>query len=101
VDEEQVIPVGKVTRKNEGEKLYSVDVTCQGGKISKATISGEFFAYPEGLIDAMEGALVGLPLATMPVAQAIAGAIFWLRGTLVGIRASDLVEAVVEAGSSG
>jgi hypothetical protein len=92
--------LGKVTRKNEGEKLYSVEVTCQGGRIAKVKISGEFFAYPEGLIETMEGALVGIPLEAMRVAQAIAGAMFWQRGTLVGMRASDLVQAIVEAGSA-
>jgi lipoate-protein ligase A len=90
--------LGTVTRKRDGEKLYSVDVQCEGGRVAKVKISGEFFAYPEGLIDTMEGALVGVSLDTVPVAQTIAGALFYLQGTLVGIRASELVAAIVEAG---
>lgn len=90
--------MGTVTRKRDEEKLYSVDVQSEGGRIAKVRISGEFFVYPEELIDTMEGALVGVPLETLPVAQAIAGALFYLQGTLVGIRASDLVAAIVEAG---
>jgi lipoate-protein ligase A len=90
--------LGTVTRKRDEEKLYSVDVQSEGGRIAKVRISGEFFVYPEELIDTMEGALVGVPLETLPVAQAIAGALFYLQGTLVGIRASDLVAAIVEAG---
>jgi hypothetical protein len=90
---------GRVTRKEEGGKLYSVDVTCEGGSISRVRISGEFFAYPEGLVDSMEEALRGVRLETVPVAQAIAGSLFYLHGTLVGIRASELVSAIVEAGN--
>lgn len=98
MDREQVMVVGKITRKNEGEKLYSVEVRCDGGNITAVKVTGEFFAYPEGLIDAMEKALVGVRLDAVPIGQAIAGAMFWLRGTLVGVRASDLVQAVLEAG---
>lgn len=89
---------GKITRKEEGGKLYSVDVLCEGEIITSVKISGEFFAYPEGLIDSMEGALRGVKLGTVSVAQAIAGALFYSHGTLVGIRASELVSAIVEAG---
>ena len=89
---------GRVTRKEEGGKLYSVDVTCEGRDISSVRISGEFFAYPEGLVDSMEKALRGVPLETVPIAQAIAGALFYSHGTLVGIRASELVSAIEEAG---
>jgi hypothetical protein len=46
----------------------------------------------------MEGALRGVRLETVPVAQAIAGALFYSHGTLVGVRASELVSAIVEAG---
>ncbi|HVP22608.1 MAG TPA: lipoate protein ligase C-terminal domain-containing protein [Conexivisphaerales archaeon] len=91
--------MGKVTKKNEGEKLYSVEVRCEGGRIESAKISGEFFAYPEGLIDSMEEALTGVDLDRTKVAQAVAGAIFWSRGTLVGLSASDLVDSIVQAGS--
>jgi hypothetical protein len=90
--------MGRVTRKEEGGKLYAVDVLCEGESISTVKISGEFFAYPEGLIDSMEKALQGVPLETVRVAQAIAGALFYSHGTLVGIRASELVSAIVEAG---
>jgi hypothetical protein len=90
--------VGKVTRKEEGGKLFSVDVSCEGESISSVKISGEFFAYPEGLVDSMERALRGVRLETVPVAQAIAGVLFYSHGTFVGIRASDLVATIVEAG---
>jgi hypothetical protein len=90
--------MGRVTRKEEGGKLYSVDVLCDADVISSVKISGEFFAYPEGLIDSMEKALRGARLETVPVTQAIAGALFYSHGTLLGIRASELVSAIVEAG---
>jgi hypothetical protein len=90
--------MGRVTRKEEGGKLYAVDVLCEGKFITSVKVSGEFFAYPEGLIDSMEKALKGVALETVPVAQAIAGALFYSHGTLVGIRASELVSAIVEAG---
>jgi hypothetical protein len=93
-----VTVVGRVTRKEAGGKLYSVDVICEGENVSSVRISGEFFAYPEDLIDSMEAALRGVRLEAVPVAQAIAGALFYSHGTLVGIRASELVSAIVEAG---
>ena len=92
--------MGRVTRKNEGEKLYTVEVRCEGEKIVAVKISGEFFAYPEGLIETMESSLAGVKLEPLFVSQAIAGAMFWLRGTLIGVRASDLVQDIVEAGKT-
>lgn len=90
--------VGKVTRKEEGGKLFSVDVSCEGKSISSVRISGEFFAYPEGLVDSMERALRGVRPETVLVARAITSALFCSDGTLVGVRVSDLVAAIVEAG---
>lgn len=90
--------LGRVTKKEEDGKLYAVDVKCEGQRIESVKISGEFFANPEGLIESMEESLRGIRLDRMFVMQAIAGALFYSKGTLVGIRASDLVEAIVEAG---
>jgi lipoate-protein ligase A len=95
---EQVTVLGRVTRKEEGGKLYSVDVEADGGRIKKVRISGEFFANPEDLVDVMEASLTGASLELTPVTQAIVGALFWSRGTLVGVGASDLAAAIVEAG---
>jgi hypothetical protein len=91
--------MGSVAMKEEGGRLFCVDVKAREGVIESVKITGEFFANPEGLIDLMEMALQGVRLEPQPVMQAIAGALMVLKGSLIGIRASNLVTAIVRAGS--
>jgi hypothetical protein len=98
VDREQVKALGRAIRKGEGGKLFSVDVQCKEGKIVGIKIAGEFFADPELLLDSIEVALLGVRLEEASVTAAIEDALSWSKGTLVGLEASDLSAAIVEAG---
>lgn len=49
-----------VSRKCSGGKLVKVSITSQDGAIMVARITGDFFTHPEGVIERLEGRLVGI-----------------------------------------
>lgn len=46
-----------------GGKLVCVEVWAEGGTVSRAKITGDFFLHPEDGIDALESSLAGLSLS--------------------------------------
>jgi len=44
-----------------GGKLVAVDVEVEGGAISRAFLSGDFFLEPDSALDDVNGALLGMP----------------------------------------
>lgn len=48
-----------ITRRCSGGKLVKVTVRAVGGTIEGVRITGDFFTHPEGIIETLEGRLVG------------------------------------------
>ena len=44
-----------------GGKLVAVDVEAEDGRIVRAAVSGDFFLEPDGALETIDGALVGMP----------------------------------------
>ncbi len=47
--------------KETGQKLVSVRVEANDGVVDSATIAGDFFAEPDGVVERLQDSLVGLP----------------------------------------
>jgi lipoate-protein ligase A len=47
--------------KTPGGKLVVVDLEVEGGRLARVQVSGDFFLEPEEALEAINGALEGLP----------------------------------------
>ncbi len=73
-----------------GGKLVCIELWEEGGKVSRASITGDFFLHPEERITDLEGSLRGLPLSAAEgaVAERLREA---ARGAvLIGVAPEDL-----------
>lgn len=77
-------------RKVPGGKGVKVEVEAEDCRIRKIVISGDFFAYPEDIVEELEMALRGSELGD--VAKVIGS--FRSRGRLVGIGWDDIFELI-------
>jgi lipoate-protein ligase A len=80
----------KCEEKISGGKLVCLELWAEGGEVSRAKITGDFFLHPEERIEALEASLRGLRL-TAPEAEissrlqaALGGAV------LIGVSPADL-----------
>lgn len=51
-------------RRVPGGKKLRVHLVIEGGDVTAAEVTGDFFIYPEDCLKALEDALVGLPAGT-------------------------------------
>jgi lipoate-protein ligase A len=92
--------LGKAVVKEEGGKLFAVEVNCLRMQITDVKISGDFFAYPEELVERVEEALRGASLNEGAVTSALKGELERVGGTFVGVKLGTIVKAVLQAGSA-
>ena len=81
-----------------GGKLVVVDLAVSAGHVTTVQVSGDFFLEPDTALDAIDGALAGLPADSdvAAVAAAVSGAI--AAGTqLYGITPEGVAVAVRRA----
>lgn len=71
-------------------KLVCLELWAEGGRITRASITGDFFLHPEERIGELEASLAGLPLSA--TGEEAAGRIRKALGdgTLIGLTPEDL-----------
>ena len=81
-----------------GGKLVAVDVEVDGGRISGAAVSGDFFLEPDEALESIVGALLGMP-QTASVAQltAVVQSVLGDDVTMVGFSTEAVAVAVRRA----
>ena len=81
-----------------GGKLVAVDLEVEGGRISSAAVSGDFFLEPDEALESIDGALLGMP-QTASVAQltTVVGSVLGDDVTMVGFSAEAVAVAVRRA----
>ena len=92
--------------KTPGGKLVRVDLEADGGVLRDVVVSGDFFLYPEEVLDAISGSLQGIPAdlredeIAARVAAAIPAGTEWLGSSPEGLAiAVRRALAGVEGGS--
>jgi hypothetical protein len=81
----------KITR----GKLLRVEVEIESGSILRASVCGDFFAYPEELFEEAEAELAGVPLDRL---GETALALFAdPRLKIIGAEPGDIAKALMEA----
>ena len=85
---------GRARVRSDLGKTLEVELTVSGGRIERALISGDFFAFPAEIVYSLESAMTGLP-ADPRALDAIGR--MELDGELVGISLSDVVRAARSA----
>lgn len=80
-----------------GGKLVCIELWAEGGRVSRAQITGDFFLHPEERISELEGSLKGLPLSASEgeVAARLRGALG--GAVLIGVSPEDLARMFVKA----
>ncbi|RJS85573.1 hypothetical protein CW702_00955 [Candidatus Bathyarchaeota archaeon] len=89
--------MGKAVYKVEGGKMLKVWADKQGDKISKVTITGDFFLHPEDLIYDLERSLVGQLLDVDVLERFISRFLKDRGGTLLGASPKDIARCIVMA----
>ncbi len=80
--------------KTPGGKLVRVDFDLDGGRLRNVVVSGDFFLYPEEVIDDIRGALEGISAdltetdLAIAVADAIPAGAEWLGSSPAALAAA-------------
>lgn len=90
--------MGKAEYKVEGGKLIKVQLVKKGDKIEKIKITGDFFLYPEELIEEVEEALTGRLLKESDLTTLVKTLVEKREATLLGASPEDFVRCVMMAG---
>lgn len=73
-----------------GGKTLKIDLRICGDRVEEIVISGDFFAYPEELIDELENSLNGIKIDEIPVVLNS----FRDKIVFTGISFNDLLELI-------
>ncbi|MBS7653557.1 MAG: lipoate protein ligase C-terminal domain-containing protein [Candidatus Bathyarchaeia archaeon] len=84
--------------KVEGGKLIKVQLNKDDGRIGAIKITGDFFMYPEGLIEDLEKFLIGCPLNETIIIETIRKFIEEKGITLLGVAPEDFARCIIKAG---
>lgn len=90
--------MGKAVYKVKGGKMIMVQLIQKEGKIDWIKITGDFFLYPEELIEEVEWMLRGSPVEREDISNSIGGFINEKKATLLGAAPEDLALCIVMAG---
>jgi len=90
--------MGKAEYKVEGGKLIKVQLVRKGDRIEKITIMGDFFLYPEELIEELEEALTGHLLNETDLTALVKTLVEKREATLLGASPNDFVKCIMMAG---
>jgi len=91
-------PIRSITQTEAGTMRVHLWLAPGGRRVSKALLTGDFFAIPERLVHDLEAALVGVPAERDPLAGAVSSFFREYRGEILGIAPSQVAEAVSLAG---
>jgi lipoate---protein ligase len=80
----------KCQEKISGGKLACLELWEEGGRVSRAKLTGDFFLYPEERISEIERSLVGLPLDATQSEIALRVVEGIGDGTLIGLSPEDI-----------
>ncbi|UCH89248.1 MAG: hypothetical protein JSV49_00960 [Thermoplasmata archaeon] len=85
-------------RKVSGGKLIKVELVISNESISKASITGDFFAYPESFIEDLEVDLKGKSTEPEPLAAVLKQflADYNYPVEFIGIDYNDIIELILE-----
>jgi lipoate---protein ligase len=83
---------GQFIRKVPGGKLLRVSVESNEGIIESVRISGDFFAHPEDIIEALESKLKGA--GRDEVREIVSGTLS--NAKLYGLGGDDIIDAILE-----
>ncbi|MEJ5202888.1 MAG: hypothetical protein WHV66_11705 [Anaerolineales bacterium] len=88
----------KAIKKVPGGKLVRVDITY-GERLEKVIITGDFFLYPEDVLQVIENALAGalLPLEKTSLIEKVQNILNREKAVLVGFSPQDLIDILEEA----
>jgi lipoate---protein ligase len=78
-----------------GGKLLRVEVEIESGSVLRASVCGDFFAYPEELFEAAEADLAGVPADRLGETALALFADARLR--ILGAGPEDIARALMEA----
>ena len=89
--------MGSSTLKVQGGKLVRAKVELDGKKIRHLIITGDFFAYPEDLIELIENTLEGFEVDYKNIRDTIENTLKLGEATLIGVKPEDIAEVIVKA----
>ncbi len=91
--------MGEFTKKISGGKLLRLKAGSSGEKISFVSIEGDFFAYPETIIELVEKSLIGLSVSESGdfFQKKIAFVLNENNAQIVGVGSNDIALALKEA----
>jgi len=89
--------MGTATIKVKGGKLLRVRAEAEEGRIRSVRITGDFFAYPEEVIEKLESELTGAEVSRESIRDKVERVIAEVGATLIGVSAEDVVECVYRA----
>ena len=81
-----------------GGKLIRVQLFKNASRIERIKITGDFFLYPEVIIEELETALVNLPLDEKCLAEFIRTYLEKRGGSLLGASPEDLAKCIMMTG---
>ena len=89
--------LGSYTLKVQGGKLVRAKVELAGKKIRNLIITGDFFAYPEDLIELIEKNLEGFEADYTNIRETIENIVKLEKATLIGVKPEDIAEVIMKA----
>lgn len=88
----------KVEYKVKDGKLIRVQLTRENDEIEEIKITGDFFLYPEEVIEDLEKRLTGHPLREGDLKTTVKSILEKRDATLMGASSEDLVRCILMAG---
>ncbi len=94
-----------VDYKGRGEKLLRIDIEfdtnrSDNKKIKKLVITGDFFAYPEEVIQKIEEELVGVDAGRKAITKKVRDILRREKAEFIGLSPESVAEAIMKAESS-
>jgi hypothetical protein len=85
------------TLKKDHEKLIRINYFLKNSTISKITISGDFFIYPEESIELIENSLLNIKMTSANITAALSDCIEKNKIELLGLSIHSIAETVINA----
>ncbi|MFW9890439.1 MAG: lipoate protein ligase C-terminal domain-containing protein [Candidatus Thorarchaeota archaeon] len=85
------------SHKVQGGKLIKVKVVSKDDSIQEITLLGDFFLYPEHVLEEIEESLLGVRLSKDAVTEKLKAVLDENNATVIGADAEDFAEAIIAA----
>jgi hypothetical protein len=89
--------LGSFTLKVHGGKMVRAKVDAIENRLKNIVITGDFFAYPEDIIENIENSLLGSIVEFDAITKKIESIIKLKNATLLGVKSEHLAEVIVNA----